>query len=177
MEAWRARVARGGFRTAGRDLRPNRILEGLPGVIHLPGEHGRGPAWLESSLPLLLEEAFSEAPGSSTVARRVADIMFVQAIRGFLSSNPISGGGWLRDLTDPQVSKALARVHSAPEVALTLEGLAREVGLSLLGSADLSLAETAARVGYDSEVAFSKAFKRWSGEAPGRYRSRARASS
>jgi AraC-like DNA-binding protein len=197
-----ARVISGVF--AFRDLRRNPILEGLPGVIHLPGEHGRGPAWLESSLRLLLDEAFSEAPGSSTVAQRVADIMFVQAIRAFLSSNPTASGGWLRGLTDPQVSKALALVHSAPEVALTLEGLAREVGMSrtvfaqrfrllvgesvmayvarrrmhvaagLLGSADLSLAEVAARVGYDSDVAFSKAFKRWSGEAPGRYRSRAR---
>jgi AraC-like DNA-binding protein len=200
-----ARLVSGVF--AFRDLRRNPIIEGLPGVIHLRGEQGRGPAWLESSLRLLLDEAFSEAPGWSTVAQRVADIIFVQAVRAFLSSQPTSVGGWLRGLTDPQVSKALARVHSAPEVALTLEGLAREVGMSrtvfaqrfrmlvgesvmayvarrrmhvaagLLGSADLSLAEVAARVGYDSDVAFSKAFKRWSGEAPGRYRSRARASS
>jgi transcriptional regulator GlxA family with amidase domain len=176
-------------------------------VIHLPGEHGRGQAWLESSLRLLLDEAFSDAPGSSTVAERVADILFVQAVRAFLASNAVSDGGWLRGLTDPQVAKALARVHSTPEVALTLHGLAREVGMSrtvfaqrfrtlvgesvmayvarrrmhvaagLLGSTDLPLAEIAARVGYDSDVAFSKAFKRWSGEAAGRYRHRARGSS
>lgn len=196
-----ARLVSGVF--AFRDLRRNPILEGLPGVIHLPGEHGRGPAWLESSLRLLLDEAFSEAPGSSAVAQRVADILFVQAVRAFLKTTPTSAGGWLRGLTDPQVAKALARVHSAPEVALTLQGLAKDVGLSrtvfaqrfrmlvgesvmayvarrrmhvaagLLGSTDLSLVEIAARVGYDSDVAFSKAFKRWAGEAPGRYRHRA----
>jgi AraC-like DNA-binding protein len=197
-----ARVVSGVF--AFRDVRRNPILEGLPGVIHLPGAQGRGPAWLESSLRLLLDEAFSAAPGSTTVAQRVADILFVQAVRAFLSSTPASTGGWLRGLTDPQVAKALARVHSAPEVALTLPGLAKDVGLSrtvfaqrfrmlvgesvmayvarrrmhvaagLLGSTDLSLAEIAARVGYDSDVAFSKAFKRWSGEAPGRYRTNPR---
>ena len=114
--------------------------------------------------------------------------------------DPASGGGWLRGLTDPQVAKALARVHAAPDAALTVGGLAREVGMSrtvfaqrfrglvgesvmayvarrrmhvaagLLGTTDLSLTEIAARVGYSS-VAFSKAFKRWSGQAPGRYRS------
>jgi len=200
-----ARLVSGVF--AFRDLRRNPILEGLPGVIHLPGDGGRGPAWLESSLRLLLDEAFSEAPGATTVAQRVADILFVQAVRAFLSSTPTSTGGWLRGLTDPQVAKALARVHSAPDVVVTLQGLAKDVGMSrtvfaqrfrmlvgesvmayvarrrmhvaagLLGSTDLSLVEIAARVGYDSDVAFSKAFKRWSGEAPGRYRSRARASS
>lgn len=200
-----ARLVTGVF--AFRDPRRSPILEGLPRVIHLPGQQGRGPAWLESSLRLLLDEAFSEAPGSSTVAQRIADIIFVQAVRAFLSSNASSAGGWLRGLTDPQVAKALARVHSAPEVALTLEGLASEVGMSrtvfaqrfrmlvgesamayvarrrmyvaagLLGSTQLSLAEIAAQVGYDSDVAFSKAFKRWSGEAPGRYRYRARDSS
>jgi AraC-like DNA-binding protein len=188
-----------------RDQRRNSVLEGFQSVIHLRGEHGRGQAWLERSLRLLLDEAFSDEPGSSTVAERVADIMFVQAVRAFLSSNPSSAGGWLRGLTDPRVAKALARVHSAPAVPLTLEGLAREVGMSrtvfaqrfrtlvgesvmayvarrrmhvaagLLGSTDLSLAEVAARVGYDSDVALSKAFKRWSGEAPGRYRRRGRA--
>jgi AraC-like DNA-binding protein len=197
------RVVSGVF--AFRDQRRNPIIEGFPRVIHLRGEHGRGQAWLERSLRLLLDEAFSDEPGSSTVAERVADIMFVQAVRAFLSSNPSSAGGWLRGLSDPRVAKALARVHSAPEVSLTLEGLAREVGMSrtvfaqrfrtlvgesvmayvarrrmhvargLLGSTDLSLAEIAVRVGYDSDVALSKAFKRWSGEAPGRYRRRARA--
>lgn len=183
-----------------QDRRRNPILEGLPGIIHLRGEHGREPAWLERSLRLLLDEAFSDAPGSITVAERVVDIIFVQAVRAFLSSNPSDGGGWLRGLTDPHIAKALGRVHGAPEAALTLEGLAREVGMSrtvfaqrfrllvgesvmayvarrrmfvaagLLGSTDLSLGEIAGRVGY-SDVAFSKAFKRWSGEAPGRYRS------
>lgn len=198
------RVVSGVF--AFQDQRRNPILEGLPHVIHLRGEHGRAQPWLERSLRLLLDEAFSDEPGSITVAERAADIMFVQAVRAFLSSNPTSAGGWLRGLTDPQIAKTLARVHGAPEISLTLDGLAREVGMSrtvfaqrfralvgesvmayvarrrmhvaagLLGSTDLSLSDIAARVGYDSDVAFSKAFKRWSGDAPGRYRQRARTS-
>ncbi|HWA71138.1 MAG TPA: AraC family transcriptional regulator [Polyangiaceae bacterium] len=195
-----ARVVSGVF--AFQDRRRNPVLETLPRLIHVPGEHGRASPSLEAALRLLVDEAFSQAPGATSVVERVADILFVQAVRAHIQSSKGGGGGWLRGLADPKIGLTLSLIHAQPAVPWTIELLAREVGLSrtvfaerfrelvgetvmayvtgrrmhiaaglLHGGAD-SLAQIAQRVGYESDVSFSKAFRAWSGEPPGSYRRR-----
>lgn len=113
-----------------RDRRRNPLLEALPTVIHVRGRMGRGPTWLESSLSLLIDESMSGKPGFQTIAERVADIVFVQAVRDHIASLPTNGSGWLRGLTDPQIARALSVVHGRPGEAWTVASLAKAVGLS-----------------------------------------------
>ncbi|WP_158502430.1 AraC family transcriptional regulator [Vitiosangium sp. GDMCC 1.1324] len=123
------RVISGVF--AFRDPRRNPVLEALPPLLRVAGEHGRGPSWLENALRLLIDEAFSEAPGASTIAERVADILFVQAVRTHIASvqdGPSSG--WLRGFLDPSIGRALGLVHARAAEPWTVERLARAVGLS-----------------------------------------------
>ena len=197
-----ARVLSGVF--AFRDRRRNPVLETLPRLIRAPGEHGRAKPWLQAALGLLVDEAFSQAPGANTVVERVADILFVQAVRAHIQCSNDGGGGWLRGLLDPKIGLALGLIHAQPAAAWTIDLLAREVGLSrtvfaarfrdlvgdtvmayvtgrrmhvaagLLNRGRDSLAQIARRVGYESDISFSKAFRSWAGEPPGSYRKRMR---
>ncbi len=189
-----------------RDPRRNPVLDALPRLIRVPGERGQGRPWLEGAMRLLLDEAFSQAPGAMTVVERAAGIVFVQAVRAHIASAEPLSGGWLRGLLDPQVGRALGLVHARPEVPWSIGSLAREVGLSrtvfaerfrrlvgktvmayvtnrrmhvaagLLCTENEGITQIARRVGYDSDVAFSKAFRAWADEPPGRYRRRMRVS-
>ncbi|WP_163995298.1 AraC family transcriptional regulator [Pyxidicoccus caerfyrddinensis] len=182
-----------------RDGRRNPFLEALPTVLLVRGR----PSWLEGSLRLLMDEAISGRPGFQTIAERVADIVFVQAVRDHAANLPSNGSGWLRGLTDRQIAHALALVHRRPSEAWTVASLARAVALSrtvfaqrfrgLVGSGVMeyvtarrmhvaaglltgsteTLADIANTVGYESEISFSKAFRRWAGVPPGQYRRRA----
>lgn len=199
-EGERARLVTGVF--AFRDRRRNPVLETLPRLIHVAGEQGRARPWLEAALGLLVDEAFSQAPGGNTVVERAADILFVQAVRAHIQSSNDGGAGWLRGLMDPKIGLALSLIHAQPAAVWTIELLAREVGLSrtvfakrfrdlvgdtviayvtgkrmhlaagLLNRGDDSLAQIAQRVGYESDISFSKAFRSWAGEPPGSYRKR-----
>ena len=138
------------------------------------------------------------------VVSRLADILFVQIVRGYLATLGGDGHGWLRALADPKIGAALSLIHQRPERTWTVGGLATRVNMSrsafalrftqtvgepplryvtrwrmqkaagLLRQGRAPLAEIASRVGYDSEAAFSKAFKRCIGCAPGAYRRSAR---
>jgi len=187
-----------------RDGRRNPLVEALPAVLHVRGRMGRGPTWLESSLSLLIDEAMS---GIQTVVERVADIVFVQAVRDYIASAPTNGSGRLRGLTDPQVARALSLMHGRPGESWTVASLAKAVALSrtvfanrfraLVGSSVMeyvtaqrmhvaagmladsgrALSTIADEVGYESEVSFNKAFRRWAGLPPGQYRRRMKDSS
>jgi AraC-like DNA-binding protein len=195
-----ARVVSGVF--AFRDRRRNPVLEALPRLIRMRAEHGRGTTWLDAALQLLLDETLTQAPGAATVVERTADILFVQAVRAHIASSDPASGGWLRGLLDPAIGLALSLVHARPGAPWTIESLGREVGLSrtvfaqrfrtlvgetvmvyvtrirmhlaagLLCAGSDGLSRIAQRVGYESEVTFSKAFRAWAGEPPGRYRRR-----
>jgi AraC-like DNA-binding protein len=135
------------------------------------------------------------------VRLRLSELIFVEVVRRYLASLPAGETGWLAALRDPVVGTALARLHGEPARAWTLETLARDVGRSrsvladrfthLVGHAPMQyltgwrmqvaarlLAEDAMKVsavarevGYDSEAAFSRAFKRIAGVPPGAWRS------
>lgn len=190
-------VIGGRFNIENADQNP--LITALPPVIHVRGDRGTPVRWLESTLQFMASEMSSGQPGAETVVTRLADILFVQAVRAYLAD----GGerrGWLSALVDPQIGAALALIHEKPESAWTVESLAMQVGMSrsafaarfaalvceppltyltrwrmakaerLLRGGQSSIGDVAGRVGYDAEAAFSKAFKRWTGQAPGAFR-------
>ena len=189
------------------DLRQNPLLSVLPPLVLIRGEDGRAVHWLEPTLQFMACEAASGRPGAMTVISRLADILFIQVVRGFLASTPEHQRGWLRALSEPHIGSALSLIHENPQHPWTVATLASKVGMSrstfagrfadlvgepplhyvtrwrmqkaaaLLRDGKATLADIADRVGYESEAAFSKAFKRWVGAAPGAYRRAARESS
>lgn len=186
------------------DRRGNPLLAVLPQVIVLRGELARNVQWLEPTLAILSCESASERPGAQTVVSRLADVIFIQIVRGHLATLGRDGTGWLAALADPQVGAALALVHQDPRLNWTVQELAQRVAMSrsafaarftklvrepplhyvtrwrmlkaasLLRDGQATIAQIAETVGYDSEAAFSKAFKRALGVAPGAYRRGAR---
>jgi AraC-like DNA-binding protein len=175
------------------------LLTLLPKVIHLSVATSLE---LVATLRTIGVESSMQRPGSETILRRLADILFVQIIRGWIECQPAewTAGGWLGALRDPQIGVALELMHRQPERAWTVAGLAKEVSMSrtafamrfaalvgeppthyltrwrihtaamVLKHERTSVLDVARRVGYESEAAFCKAFKREVGTTPGRYR-------
>jgi transcriptional regulator GlxA family with amidase domain len=155
------------------------------------------------TLQFVSSEMAAGQPGAATVVSRLADILLVQAVRTYLSQKGEGVGGWLRALVDPQIGQALSLIHEQPGAPWTVQTLAERVAMSrsgfsarfselvdeppltyltrwrmakatrLLHNGSTSVGQVATQVGYDAEAAFSKAFKRWHGLAPGAYRRRA----
>jgi AraC-like DNA-binding protein len=175
------------------------LAEVLPPLIHVRGDAGEPVPWLAATLQFLVAESASALPGSETVRGRLADILFVQAIRAHVAADPGQSAGWLKALADPQVGKALRLIHDRPGDPWTVESLADRVAMSrsafaerfrgLVGIPPLryltrwrmhkaaqmlrggaSVAEVAYTVGYETESSFGKVFKRYTGTAPGEYR-------
>jgi AraC-like DNA-binding protein len=187
-----------------QDRKNNPLLAVLPPVITLPGKSCQTIHWLEPTLKFIACEAESGRPGAQTVISRLADVLFIQIVRGHLASLPANSPGWLGALSDPQIGAALGVIHQTPEQNWTVQSLAAKVAMSrsafasrftrlvgepplqyitrwrmqkaagLLREGNATLGQIAQSVGYDSEAAFSKAFKRAVGSAPGAYRRAAR---
>ncbi len=149
---------------------------------------------------LLDAELLSGQPGAETVGGRLADILFVQIVRHYLASENSLPRGWLRGIADPEIGPALAIMHREANRQWSVAELARERCMSRsrfaarfqavvgkgpleyltewrmyqaagqLGEGRVPLAHLASSVGYQSDVSFSKAFKRWSGRSPAEYR-------
>jgi AraC-like DNA-binding protein len=175
------------------------VLRALPTVTHIENRKGVAPAWLKPMLDLLRAEIASFEPGSESVVARIADILLLQAVRSALSDGP----RW-RNIYDPQVGKALRLMRERRQAVWTVEKLASAVAASRTAFADRfheatgmppmkyltrlrmaaaarelrastrTLAQIAARVGYSSEGALSKAFHREMGMAPRAYRAAGR---
>jgi AraC-like DNA-binding protein len=156
--------------------------------------------WMQSTLRLMAAEAGQQRPGGETLVTRLADILVIQAIRSWIDTDPAARTGWLGALQDKQIGRALLLIHRHPEADWTVSSLAGEVALSrsafaarfteLVGQSpmrflaqwrmqmaytrlkeeDVSLIELADRLGYQSEAAFSRAFKRVIGISPGAVR-------
>ncbi|HKF37150.1 MAG TPA: AraC family transcriptional regulator [Ktedonobacteraceae bacterium] len=186
----------GGVRFAGPIAHPLLELLPRILLLHreeLEGAH----AWLDATLTLLGAEALSLRPGSAAVMTRLADILVLQIIRVWLERDGGRRPGWLGALSDPDIGHALALIHRHAEEPWTVATLAREVHLSrsvfaerfsrLVGMSPmqyvtrwhmslasswlreerLSASEAAHRLGYSSEAAFSRAFKRYLQVPPG----------
>ncbi len=193
----------GAFNFSGDGARP--LLSALPDVIHVRGEKGRMMPWLESHLQAVACELTSGRPGAAMVIARLSEVLFVQAVRAHLADLPADAVGWTAAAHDIHVSRALALLHREPERDWTIASLGAAVGLSrssfaarflsVMGQPPLtyltswrmhrargllrdpanSIAQIAARVGYASAAAFTSAFKRETGDAPGAWRRRAAA--
>ncbi|HSP67163.1 MAG TPA: AraC family transcriptional regulator [Bryobacteraceae bacterium] len=155
---------------------------------------------LQQTLELLAAEVDSSTTGSEMAVRRLADLLLIQALRSHMASAPEESAGWLLAFSDSQIGAALNSMHERIDHPWTVASLASEAGMSrsafaqrfkqlmsespleyltrwrmyrgtsLLRESDRKLADVAQAVGYDSDGAFHKAFKRVLGVAPGEYR-------
>jgi AraC-like DNA-binding protein len=156
--------------------------------------------WLVMLHNIAVSESGRARPGAENVLARLSELMFVEAVRRYLETLPSAETGWLAGLRDPVVGQALAELHGQPRERWTVESLARVVGVSrsvlaerftallgqppmqylalwrmqvaagLLAGGTTKIAAVAARVGYGSEAAFSRAFKKLVGQAPATWR-------
>ena len=179
---------------------PHPLISLLPKLIHLPAHEAERHVQLQLLLQLLRREAIDAGSGSELVVPRLVDSLLVFIVRAWLEEQPMGAGGWFGALRDPAVAKALSLIHEHPEAAWSVEELARRVAQSratfarrfaelvgetpvayltrwrmclaakLLCESDASLEDIASRVGYETAAAFSKAFRRSHGTAPGRFR-------
>jgi len=178
----------------------NPILSSLPRIFKIDMRNDPRSAWLESSLQFAAAEAAEWRAGSAIVLARLSELLFVEAVRRCIDALPADQKGWLAGVRDRFVGRALSMLHAQPAHSWTVDELARKVGLSrsalaqrftdLLGQPPMqylarwrlqvaaqelligskSLAAVAAQVGYDSEAAFSRAFKREFGMPPAGWR-------
>ncbi|MDM0014886.1 AraC family transcriptional regulator [Variovorax sp. J22P168] len=181
------------------DLRPfNPLIHALPRVLHLPAE-GVG-AWVAPMLEHAASESRARRAGGAALLQRVSEMVFVDGARRYLESLSQDTQGWFAALRDRQVGRAISAMHADPAAPWTLEELGRQVGLSrsalhdrfvaltgmapmqylaswrmqcgarLLRESRSSVAAVALEVGYESEAAFSRAFKRATGSPPAGWR-------
>jgi AraC-like DNA-binding protein len=175
------------------------LLSALPRLFKVGMRGSRAP-WLESSLRFATEEAASAHAGSATVLAKLSELVFVEAVRRYVDTMPDDSKGWLAGLRDRFIARTLALMHARPAHPWTVEDLARQVGMSRSGLArrfadllgvppmqylaqwrlqlaaqqlrltDRPLASVAEDVGYESEGAFNRAFKREFGVPPATWR-------
>jgi len=178
------------------------LLALLPPLLHIGAENGALTEWIETTISLLDHEVDRDDPGADAILGRIADVLFVQVLRRWLAGDTGSARGWLAAAQDPQIGQALTLIHEDPAARWSASTLAAKVGMSrssfferfttLLGepparyvtrwrlhrATDLmagrrwSTAQIAERVGYASEDAFTKVFKRHLGLSPSAYRRR-----
>lgn len=176
-----------------------KLIGHLPSMIHLPAQAAGGQGQLATTLQLLATEAAHLTVGSETVVAHLADIIVIQALRYWLQTAPEAEKGWLGALKDPKLGKALTAIHGQPSAPWTVDLLANLAGMSrssfaarfteLLGVSvkqyvtewrmslarvrlrtdAIPLGQLAEELGYQSEAAFSRAYKRVMGESPVRH--------
>jgi AraC-like DNA-binding protein len=186
----------GSFSFDRASLRP--ITQLLPSFILIKADQARTLA-LHITMQALASEMAEQAPGSEVVATRLAEVLFIQVLRAHIASGPERNKGWLRAIFDPQIGAALSAIHDRVNTPWTVESLAEAAGMSrsafaarfkellgqtpleyvtewrmqkaiqLLERRDKKLPEVARLVGYESDAAFSKAFKRVVRANPGEY--------
>jgi AraC family transcriptional regulator, alkane utilization regulator len=156
--------------------------------------------WLGTTLKFTISEARAARPGNAAMLGRLTELMFVEILREYMHRLPADQGGWLAAVNDPYVGKALRLMHTNPVHDWTVDELARDVAVSrsvlaqrftdLVGEAPMrylanwrmqlakqmmregarNIQEVATKVGYDSEAAFNRAFKRATGSPPATWR-------
>lgn len=181
----------------------NPVLAALPRLVHVRRAPGPVADRLDALVEFVLAEAREPRSGGRSVVLRLGELMFVEVVRRHLAVLPAGDTGWLAGLRDPEVGRAIALLHARPSFAWNLEGLAREAGLSRsvlaerfahfvgvppmqylarwrmqlaarrLTDGAAKVAAVALDVGYESEAAFSRAFKKIVGMPPAAWRRRA----
>jgi AraC-like DNA-binding protein len=177
------------------------ILEGLPPAFKVNIRADPSGHWLENSILHLVEESTSGRVGSEAMLAKLSEALFVDTLRRYVAGLPDEQRGWLAGARDPVVGKSLGLMHRRIAHPWTIADLADQVGISRsalverftrylaeppmtyltrwrlqlaarsLQRTSRGVAEIAADIGYESEAAFSRAFKREFGAPPGRYRS------
>lgn len=180
----------------------NPLIAALPRVLTVDVRDGGG-AWIENSVRYAAAELTAGRTGSASVIAKLSELLFAEAVRRYVGALPDGQRGWLAGLRDPVVGRALACLHERPAHPWTTEDLAREAGLSRSAFADrfaeligappmrylggwrmelaaralrdggLPVAKVAYEVGYESEAAFNRAFKRAFGTPPAAWRRQA----
>lgn len=176
------------------------VLRLLPDVLHVPAARSRGHRHLSETLTLLAQEHEAGERGAAVVVSRLLDVLFVQVVRAWAEDQPVGRAGWIGALTDAMLARALGAMHADLRKPWTVASLARAAGTSRatlgrrfvaeVGESPLAyltrarlheaahqlqlfddgLAEIADRVGYTSEFAFNRSFRRCFGVPPGEYR-------
>jgi AraC-like DNA-binding protein len=174
----------------------------LPPIVHVEASRSPHLGSIPTTLGLMADEARALRPGGEAVITRLADIVVIQAIRSWIDTDPAAQTGWLGALQDPQIGRAIALIHRDPARVWTVASLADELAMSrsafaarftalvdepamqyvtrwrmhvavdALEDAGTTVAELASRLGYRSEAAFARAFKRVIGVSPGAVRRR-----
>ena len=181
------------------------LIRSLPRMLKVTLRDSSTGEWVRSSIRYSVTESAAQRPGSAMVLARLSEVLFAEAIRQYMDSIPEGRTGWLSALRDRQVGRTLALLHDNPARNWSVESLARRVGLSrsalgerfntLVGAppmhyltrwrmslaasklrqSDAPIIEVASAVGYESEAAFNRAFKREFGMPPARWRRQASA--
>jgi len=175
------------------------LLHSLPKVIHIPTEQGRMVEGFAEIVQLIAREATTPRLGTQVVLRRLTELLFIHVIRAWVEQQAASTPGWVAALRDQPISTALSLIHQSPEHGWKVEELAEAVALSrsvfsarftrLVGEPPITyltrwrmsrairllkdnvgIEKIAELLGYESPVAFHKAFKREVGMPPARYR-------
>jgi AraC-like DNA-binding protein len=176
------------------------ILGGLPPMLSVSVRDGARRGWLEDAILFLAAEAASNHDGRAALLTKLSEALFVETLRRWMRALPEEQKGWLAGARDTVVGRALALLHRQPSRQWTVDALARQVGASrstlsqrfayylreppmaylarwrlhlgarLLAATQHSVLEIADRVGYASEAAFNRAFRREYELPPGRYR-------
>lgn len=184
-------------------LRP--LLDALPRMLRIPVGDGPAAGLLRELVRAGVSESTAMRPGGASMLAKLAELLFVEALRRYVESLPPQGHGWLAGVRDAHVGRALALLHGDPARAWTVDELAREVALSrsalaerfvaLVGDSPMqyltrwrlalaaqtlranggTVARVAERSGYESEAAFCRAFKREFGVSPTAWRKAASA--
>jgi AraC-like DNA-binding protein len=177
------------------------ITQLLPSFILMKADEARTFA-LHNTVQALASEMAEQSPGSEVVSTRLAEVLFIQVLRAHIASGSERDKGWLGAIFDPQIGTALSAVHNSVDSPWTVESIATAAGMSrsafaarfkellgqtpleyvtewrmlkaiqLLEERDKKLIDVARSVGYESDAAFSKTFKRFVGASPGEYRRR-----
>jgi len=181
-----------------KDLLFDPALKAFPPVFVVRPTAGPPQAWFDASVAYALEA--SSGQGRELPSTKLPELLIIEVLRLHLANAPAADRGWFAALRDPVVAPAMKAIHTAPERKWTVADLATEaaasrslldgrfrevLGLSpiryvkewrmriaqdLLATTDVTIASVARRVGYDSEEAFSRAFKRAYGRSPSLWR-------
>lgn len=179
--------------------RPHPLVAALPSLIHIRGTDSDDFAWLQTTIQFMIQETRTARPGADAVVNRLAEVLLVQMVRAYIAQAG-TPPGMLAAIADKQIGSALQLMHQAPQQPWSLASLSQRIGMSrsafavrfnqlvgqtpmqyltfwrmqkareLLHESRLSTAAIAEQVGYQSEAAFSKVFKKAVGTGPGAYR-------